>query len=84
TFVALDDRPDLELLGRLAGPAAEALLTQAEAAGLLDIGRADGSVRFTASAIGTELTTRLQDDARRLLHARLAEASHDLSLIHIS
>ncbi|MFI8196923.1 LuxR C-terminal-related transcriptional regulator [Streptomyces sp. NPDC085942] len=77
TFVALDDRPDLELLGRLAGPAAEALLAQAEAAGLCDIGRADGSVRFTASAIGTELTTRLPGDARRRLHARLAEASHD-------
>ncbi|MFB8084981.1 LuxR C-terminal-related transcriptional regulator [Streptomyces sp. NPDC055992] len=77
TFAALDDRPDLELLGRLVGPAAEALLAQAEAAGLLDIGRADGSVRFTASAIGTELTTRLPGDARRLLHARLAEASHD-------
>ncbi|MGW1816639.1 LuxR C-terminal-related transcriptional regulator [Streptomyces sp. NPDC002125] len=77
TFAALDDRPDLELLGRLAGPAAEALLAQAEAAGLLDIGRADGSVRFTASAIGTELATRLPGDARRLLHARLAEASPD-------
>ncbi|MGW1227680.1 LuxR C-terminal-related transcriptional regulator [Streptomyces sp. NPDC002530] len=77
TFAALDDRPDLELLGRLAGPAAEALLAQAEAAGLLDIGRPDGSVRFTAAAIGTELATRLPGDARRLLHARLAEASHD-------
>ncbi|MFC9030699.1 LuxR C-terminal-related transcriptional regulator [Streptomyces sp. NPDC057067] len=77
TFAALDDRPDLELLARLAGPAAEALLAQAEAAGLLDIGRADRSVQFTASAIGTELTTRLPGDARRLLHARLAEASND-------
>ncbi|MFS0696565.1 LuxR C-terminal-related transcriptional regulator [Streptomyces nitrosporeus] len=77
TFAALDDRPDLELLGRLAGPAAESLLAQAEAAGLFDIGRANGSVRFTASAIGTELVTRLPGDARRLLHARLAEASHD-------
>ncbi|WP_078908184.1 helix-turn-helix transcriptional regulator [Streptomyces vietnamensis] len=77
TFAALDDRPDLELLGRLAGPAAEALLAQAEAAGLLDIGRADRSVRFTASAIGTELAARLPEHERRLLHARLAEASHD-------
>ncbi|MFJ6438625.1 AAA family ATPase [Streptomyces sp. NPDC091416] len=77
TFAALDDRPDLELLGRLVGPGAEALLAQAEAAGLCDIGRADGSVRFTASAIGTELATRLPGDARRLLHARLVEASHD-------
>ncbi|MET9347655.1 LuxR family transcriptional regulator [Streptomyces termitum] len=77
TFAALDDRPDLELLGRLAGPAAEALLAQAEAAGLFDIGRVDGSVRFTASAIGTELVARLPGDARRLLHARLAEAGRD-------
>ncbi|MFI8823991.1 LuxR C-terminal-related transcriptional regulator [Streptomyces sp. NPDC053431] len=77
TFAALDDRPDLELLGRLAGPAVEAPLAQAEAAGLLDIGRVDGSVRFTASAIGTELAARLPGHARRLLHARLAEASHD-------
>ncbi|MFF0589247.1 AAA family ATPase [Streptomyces sp. NPDC003781] len=77
TLAALDDRPDLELLGRLAGPAAESLLTQAEAAGLLDIGRADRSIRFTASAIGTELVTRLPGHARRLLHARLAEASRD-------
>ncbi|MFJ5788238.1 helix-turn-helix transcriptional regulator [Streptomyces hydrogenans] len=77
TFAALDDRPDLELLGRLAGPAVDDLLVQAEAAGLLDIGRADGSVRFTASAIGTELVTRLPGRARRLLHSRLAEASHD-------
>ncbi|MFJ9810556.1 AAA family ATPase [Streptomyces sp. NPDC101158] len=77
TFAALDDRPDPELLGRLAGPAVEALLAQAEAAGLLDIGRTDGSVRFTASAIGTELVARLPGHARRLLHARLAEASRD-------
>ncbi|MFI8962529.1 LuxR C-terminal-related transcriptional regulator [Streptomyces sp. NPDC053493] len=77
TAAALDDRPDLELLGRLAGPAAEALLAQAEAAGLLEIGRADGSVRFTASAIGSELVARLPGHARRLLHARLAEAGHD-------
>ncbi|MEV0122694.1 LuxR family transcriptional regulator [Streptomyces sp. NPDC050703] len=77
TFAALDDRPDLELLGRLTDPAAEALLTQAEAAGLLDIERADRSVRFTASAIGTELVARLPGDERRRLHARLAEASHD-------
>lgn len=77
TFAALDDRPDVELLGRLAGPAAEALLAQAEAAGVLEIGRADRSVQFTASAIGTELATRLPGHARRLLHARLAEASND-------
>ncbi|MFE5885544.1 helix-turn-helix transcriptional regulator [Streptomyces hydrogenans] len=77
TFAALDDRPDLELLGRLAGPAAEDLLAQAEAAGLLDIGRTDGSVRFTASAIGTELVARLPGHARRVLHARLAEAGRD-------
>ncbi|MBK3521131.1 MULTISPECIES: helix-turn-helix transcriptional regulator [Streptomyces] len=77
TFAALDDRPDLELLGRLAGPAAETLLAQAEAAELVDVGRADGSVRFTASAIGTELTTRLPGTTRRLLHARLADASRD-------
>ncbi|MGW6207731.1 LuxR C-terminal-related transcriptional regulator [Streptomyces sp. NPDC055089] len=77
TFAALDDQPDIELLGRLAGPAAEALLAQAEAAGLLEIGRADRGVQFTASAIGTELVTRLPGHARRLLHARLAEASND-------
>ncbi|MEU2060083.1 AAA family ATPase [Streptomyces sp. NPDC013455] len=77
TFAALDDRPDLELLVRLTGPAAETLLAQAETAGLLDVRRADGSMRFTASAIGTELTTRLPATARRLLHTRLAEASHD-------
>ncbi|MFE1349285.1 LuxR C-terminal-related transcriptional regulator [Streptomyces sp. NPDC058757] len=77
TFAALDDRPDLDLLGRLAGPAAEALLAQAEAAGLLDTGQPDGTVRFTASAIGAELVARLPGHARRLLHARLAEASHD-------
>ncbi|MGW8992797.1 LuxR C-terminal-related transcriptional regulator [Streptomyces zhihengii] len=77
TFAALDDRPGLELLGRLAGPAAEALLAQAEAAGLLEIGQPNGTVRFTASAIGTELVARLPGHARRLLHARLAEASRD-------
>ncbi|MFD6344369.1 AAA family ATPase [Streptomyces roseolus] len=77
TLAALDDRPDLELLGRLAGPAAEVLLAQAEAAGLLDAGQPDGTVRFTASAIGTELVARLPGHARRLLHARLAEASRD-------
>ncbi|CAL9563703.1 LuxR C-terminal-related transcriptional regulator [Streptomyces sp. enrichment culture] len=77
TLAALDDRPDLELLVRLGGPAAETLLARAETAGLLDIGRADGSVRFTASAIGTELTTRLTATARRHLHTRLAEASRD-------
>ncbi|MFF3596777.1 helix-turn-helix transcriptional regulator [Kitasatospora indigofera] len=77
TLAALDDRPDRELLTRLAGPAAEHLLAQAEAAGLLDPAPGDGQVRFTASAIGTELTTRIPATARRLLHARLAEASHD-------
>ncbi|MDQ0305644.1 DNA-binding CsgD family transcriptional regulator [Kitasatospora herbaricolor] len=77
TFAALDDRPDRRLLGRLAGPAAEHLLTEAEAAGLIDTDQPDGTVRFTASAIGAELTARLPDTARRLLHARLAEASHD-------
>ncbi|MFZ4296556.1 LuxR C-terminal-related transcriptional regulator [Streptomyces cinereoruber] len=77
TFAALDDRPDLELLGRLAGPAAKALLAQAEAAGLVDLGQPDGTVRFTASAIGTEIAARQPGHARRLLHARLAEASHD-------
>ncbi|MGW0606183.1 LuxR C-terminal-related transcriptional regulator [Streptomyces sp. NPDC002640] len=77
TFAALDDRPDLELLGRLAGLETETLLAQAEAAGLLDSGRADRSVRFTASAIATELVARLPGHERRRLHARLAEASHD-------
>ncbi|MER5738345.1 AAA family ATPase [Streptomyces sp. NPDC002262] len=77
TFAALDDRPDLELLGRLAGPAAEALLAQAEAAGLLDTGQPDGTVRFTASAIGAELVARLPGHARRDLHGRLAEAGRD-------
>ncbi|WP_142228602.1 helix-turn-helix transcriptional regulator [Streptomyces cavourensis] len=77
TLAALDDRPDLELLGRLAGPAAEALLAQAEAAGLLDAEQPDGTVRFTASAIGTELATRLPGHARRLLHASLAGSSRD-------
>ncbi|MFG2819021.1 LuxR C-terminal-related transcriptional regulator [Kitasatospora sp. NPDC048365] len=77
TFAALDDRPDLALLGRLAGPAAENLLAEAEAAGLVDLAQEDGEVRFTAPAIGTELATRLPDTTRRLLHARLAEASGD-------
>ncbi|MFF0560803.1 LuxR C-terminal-related transcriptional regulator [Streptomyces sp. NPDC004266] len=77
TFAALDDRPDLDLLGELAGPAAESLLAEAEAAGLVDLGQPGGTVRFTASAIGTELVARLPGYARRLLHARLAEASHD-------
>ncbi|MGW8366660.1 ATP-binding protein, partial [Streptomyces wedmorensis] len=77
TFAALDDRPDLDLLGRLAGPAAESLLAEAEAAGLVDLEQPDRTVRFTASAIGTELVARLPGHARRLLHARLAEASHD-------
>ncbi|MFF2814940.1 AAA family ATPase [Kitasatospora cineracea] len=77
TLAALDDRPDRTLLARLAGPAAGALLAEAEAAGLLDTDRPDGQVRFTASAIGAELTARLPETARRLLHARLAEASHD-------
>ncbi|MEV4937394.1 helix-turn-helix transcriptional regulator [Streptomyces zaomyceticus] len=77
TLAALDDRPDLDLLGELAGPAAESLLAEAEAAGLVDLGQPDGTVRLTASAIGTELVTRLPGHARRLLHARLAEASRD-------
>ncbi|MFI8404891.1 AAA family ATPase [Streptomyces sp. NPDC085463] len=77
TFAALDDRPDLDLLSRLAGPAAESLLAEAEAAGLVDLEQPDRTVRFTASAIGTELAARLPGHARRLLHARLAEASHD-------
>ncbi|MFJ6382484.1 LuxR C-terminal-related transcriptional regulator [Kitasatospora sp. NPDC092039] len=77
TFAALDDRPDHELLARLAGPTADTLLAEARAAGLLDLGQADGRVRFTASAIGTELTTRLPAAERRLLHARLAEAGRD-------
>ncbi|MER6401425.1 AAA family ATPase [Kitasatospora sp. NPDC001603] len=77
TLAALDDRPDRELLARLAGPAADNLLAQAETAALIDPGDRDGRVRFTASAIGTELTTRLTDAARRLLHARLAQASYD-------
>ncbi|NEC67124.1 LuxR family transcriptional regulator [Streptomyces sp. SID9727] len=76
-FAALDDRPDLELLVRLAGPAAGTLLAQAETAGLVDIGREDGRVRLTASAIGAELMTRLPASARRRLHTRLAEAGHD-------
>ncbi len=77
TLAALDDRPDIDLLTRLAGPATEHLLAQAEDAGLVDPVPGDGRVRFTASAVGTELATRLPDTARRLLHARLAEASHD-------
>ncbi|MFJ1753545.1 LuxR C-terminal-related transcriptional regulator [Kitasatospora sp. NPDC088134] len=77
TLAALDDRPDLDLLSRLAGPAAGPLLAEAGAAGLVDLDRPDRTVRFTASAIGTELTARLPDAARRLLHARLAEAAHD-------
>ncbi|MFG2825836.1 AAA family ATPase [Kitasatospora sp. NPDC048365] len=77
TLAALDDRPDRELLARLAGPAAETLLSEAEAAGLLDTDKPDRQIRFTASAIGAELTARLTDTARRLLHARLAEASRD-------
>ncbi|WP_269450283.1 MULTISPECIES: LuxR family transcriptional regulator [Kitasatospora] len=77
TLAALDDRPDLDLLTRLAGPAAAHLLAQAETAGLLDPVPADGRVRFTATAIAAELTTRLPAAARRLLHARLAGASHD-------
>ncbi|MFJ3540459.1 AAA family ATPase [Streptomyces sp. NPDC090109] len=77
TFAALDDRPDLDLLDEVAGPAAESLLVEAEAAGLLDPGQPDGTVRFTASAIGVELAARLPGHARRLLHARLAEASRD-------
>ncbi len=77
TFAALDDRPDLDLLSRLAGPAAESLLAEAEAAGLIDLVQPGGTMRFTASAIGTELAARLPGHARRLLHARLAEASRD-------
>ncbi|NYV73472.1 LuxR family transcriptional regulator [Streptomyces sp. UH6] len=77
TFAALDDRPDLDQLYRLAGPAAESLLAEAEAAGLIDLGQPGGTMRFTASAIGTELVARLPGHARRLLHARLAEASRD-------
>ncbi|MFF4384935.1 AAA family ATPase [Kitasatospora sp. NPDC001547] len=79
TLAALDDRPDRDLLARLAGPAADHLLAQAETAALIDPRHGDGPVRFTASAIGTELTTRLTDPARRRLHARLAQASHDPS-----
>ncbi|WP_411074954.1 AAA family ATPase [Streptomyces sp. cmx-4-7] len=77
TFAALDDRPDLDLLDELAGPAAESLLAEAEAAGLVDLGQPDRTVRFTASAIGAELAARRPGHARRLLHARLAEASRD-------
>ncbi|GLW73766.1 transcriptional regulator [Kitasatospora phosalacinea] len=77
TLAALDDRPDRGLLARLVGPAAGNLLAEAGAAGLVDLDRPDGEVHFTASAIGAELTARLPETARRLLHARLAEASHD-------
>ncbi|MFI8320272.1 LuxR C-terminal-related transcriptional regulator [Streptomyces sp. NPDC085529] len=77
TFAALDDRPDLDLLSDLAGPAAQSLLAEAEAAGLVDLGRPGGAVRFTSPALGTELVARLHGRARRLLHARLAEASRD-------
>ncbi|MFD8598600.1 AAA family ATPase [Kitasatospora sp. NPDC059646] len=77
TLAALDDRPDLALLSRLAGPSVEHLLAEAEAAGLLDPGQPDGRVRFTASAIGAELAARLPDTTRRPLHARLAAAGHD-------
>ncbi|GAA4877331.1 LuxR family transcriptional regulator [Kitasatospora terrestris] len=77
TLAALDDRPDVELLTRLAGPAAGNLLAEAEAAGLLEIGQRGGTLRFTASATATELATRLPAAVRRALHARLAEASHD-------
>ncbi|MFF5455396.1 LuxR C-terminal-related transcriptional regulator [Streptomyces sp. NPDC012950] len=77
TLAALDDRPDLDLLSGLTGPAAESLLAEAEAAGLVALRQPDGTVRFTASAIGTELVARLPGHARRLLHARLAEAGRD-------
>lgn len=77
TFAALDDQPDFKLLSRLAGPAAEDLLAEAEAAGLIDIEQPDGKVRFTAAAIGAELAARPPVTARRLLHARLAEVNHD-------
>ncbi|MFF9199839.1 AAA family ATPase [Streptomyces sp. NPDC014779] len=77
TFAALDDRPHLGLLSELAGPAAESLLAEAEAAGLVDLGQPAGRLRFTASVIGTELVARLPGRARRVLHARLAEVSRD-------
>ncbi|MFE9425917.1 LuxR C-terminal-related transcriptional regulator [Kitasatospora sp. NPDC006697] len=77
TLAALDHRPDLSLLYRLAGPAAQGLLLDAEAAALIDTGQPDGQVRFTAHAIGIELAARLPAPARRRLHARLARASHD-------
>ncbi|MGY3334243.1 DNA-binding CsgD family transcriptional regulator/DNA polymerase III delta prime subunit [Streptomyces filamentosus] len=77
TLAALDDRPDLDLLSELTGPAAERLLAEAESAGLVDLRQPDGTVRFTASAIGTELVARLPGHARRLLHARLAGAGRD-------
>lgn len=77
TVAALDDRPDRELLSRLAGPPAENLLAEAEAAGLINIGQVDGKIRFAAAAIGAELAARPPVATRRLLHARLAEASRD-------
>ncbi|WP_078867887.1 helix-turn-helix transcriptional regulator [Streptomyces sp. NRRL F-5727] len=77
TFAALDDRPDLGLLSDLAGPAAEAMVAEAEAAGLVDFGQPAHTLRFTASAISTELVARLPAHERRLLHARLAETSRD-------
>ncbi|MFJ4483601.1 AAA family ATPase [Streptomyces longwoodensis] len=77
TLAALDDRPGLDLLCRLAGPAAENLLAEAEAAGLVDLQQPGGTVRFTASAIAGELVARQPGHARRLLHARLAGASRD-------
>ncbi|MGW1123097.1 AAA family ATPase, partial [Streptomyces tanashiensis] len=67
TFAALDDRRDLDLLSALAGPAAESLLAEAEAAALIDLQQPGGTVRFTASAIGTELVARQPGHARRLL-----------------
>ncbi|MGW3557253.1 AAA family ATPase [Streptomyces sp. NPDC000963] len=77
TCAALDDRPRPDLLSALAGPAAETLLAEAEAAGLVHLGQPDGTIRFTASAIGAELVARLPGHARRRLHARLAEAGRD-------
>ncbi|MGW1432887.1 LuxR C-terminal-related transcriptional regulator [Streptomyces sp. NPDC002431] len=77
TSAALDDRFDLDLLSDLAGPAAEGMLAEAEAAGLVDLGQPGGTVRFTASAIGVELVARLPGPARRLLHARLAGTTRD-------
>jgi DNA-binding CsgD family transcriptional regulator len=77
TLAALDDRPDLDLLSALAGPEAATLMAEAEAAGLIDLAPSGRTVRFTASVVGTELAARLPGHARRLLHARLAEASRD-------